>query len=74
MAQLLAQKGDERPLTDADSLFLSGRLQSIDAVEIVIFVEDRWGVDFSQVGFDESMIDSIGAIEALVEREGKVKK
>jgi len=74
VAQLLAQKGDERPLTDADSLFLSGRLQSIDAVEIVIFVEDRWGVDFSQVGFDESMIDSIGAIEALVEREGKVKK
>jgi acyl carrier protein len=48
-------------------LLLSGRLQSIDAVEIVVFLEENFGIDFAQIGFDRDQIDSIDAIYALVQ-------
>ena len=64
---LLAGYGDEAPLADSESLLASGRLQSIDAVEIVMFLEQKFGLDFSQLGFDRDRIDSIDAIETLIE-------
>ena len=65
--QLLTQKGDQRPFDDSDSLVFSGRLQSIDAVEVVVFLEEKWGIDFASIGFDESQIDSVDAIDALIQ-------
>jgi acyl carrier protein len=64
---LLITNGDAEPLADQDSLLLSGRLQSIDAVEIVIFLEENFGIDFAELGFDQAQIDSIDAIHALTE-------
>jgi acyl carrier protein len=64
---LLTACGDDGSLADGDSLLLSGRLQSIDAVEIVVFLEDKFGVDFAQIGFDKEQIDSIDAIYALTQ-------
>jgi acyl carrier protein len=63
---LLTGSGDDQPLTDQDSLLVSGRLQSIDAVEIVVFLEEEFGIDFAQTGFDRDRIDSVDAIYALV--------
>ena len=54
---LLTASGDDGPLADSDSLLFSGRLQSIDAVEIVVFLEENFGIDFAQVGFDKEQID-----------------
>jgi acyl carrier protein len=65
--ELLANSGDNQPLADQDSLLLSGRLQSIDAVEIVVFLEENFGIDFAQIGFDREQIDSIDLIYALVQ-------
>jgi len=65
--ELLTASGDDGPLADHDSLLLSGRLQSIDAVEIVVFLEENFGIDFAQIGFDRDQIDSIDAIYALVQ-------
>lgn len=70
VAGLLTSKGDEQPFGDADSLLLSGRLQSIDAVDIVVFLEENFDVDFAEIGFDEEVIDSIDSICALIERSG----
>lgn len=67
MQRLLAQKGDQRLFGDSDSLLLSGRLQSVDAVELVVFLEEQWGIDFAEIGFDETEIDSVDAIATLVE-------
>ena len=64
---LLAGYGDDSPLVDGDSLLVSGRLQSIDAVEIVMFLEQRFGLDFATIGFDRDRIDSIDAITNLIE-------
>jgi acyl carrier protein len=64
--QLLRQKRDERPFSDSDSLVLSGRFESVDAVEIVIFLEQTWGIDFARIGFDATKIDSVDSINQLL--------
>jgi acyl carrier protein len=67
VSKLLIANGDLASLADDDSLLLSGRLQSIDAVEIVIFLEENYGIDFAEVGFDQEQIDSVDAIFALTQ-------
>lgn len=64
---LLTRVGDDNPLADQDSLLLSGRLQSIDAVEIIVFLEEHFGIDFAKIGFNREWIDSIDAIYALTQ-------
>jgi acyl carrier protein len=64
---MLVGYGDDHPLTDDSSLLASGRLQSIDAVEIVMFLEQKFGIDFAEIGFDRDRIDSINAIANLIE-------
>jgi len=71
IAALLNEKGDAGKVGDTDSLLLSGRLQSIDAVEIALFLEREFGIDFAEIGFDETQIDSIERIASLVARTGR---
>ena len=63
--RLLAANGDDEPVADDESLLISGRLQSIDAVEIVVFLEEHFGIDFTDIGFDREKIDTINVIFAL---------
>jgi acyl carrier protein len=67
LQELLALKGDRQPFADDASLLLSGRLASVDAVDIVVFLEEKFGVDFSELGFDPALIDSVDAIDALTQ-------
>jgi len=68
--KLLALKGDRQPFSDSSSIFLSGRLGSVDAVEVVVLLEDRFGIDFAEIGFDQALIDSIEAIQSLIRTAG----
>lgn len=63
---LLADKGDNQPLSDTSSLLISGRLDSVDAVNIVVMLEEKFSIDFAKIGFDQTMIDSVDAIDSLV--------
>ena len=63
---LLDKKGETRAFSDGDSLILSGRLESIDALEIAFFLEEHYGVDFAQVGFDQNQLDSVDEIVSLI--------
>jgi acyl carrier protein len=63
--KLLTESGDDQPLADDESLLLSGRLQSIDAVEIVTLLEEKFGIDFAEIGFDRERLDSVDAISTL---------
>lgn len=65
IAALLEKKGDQQPFSGTDSLVLSGRLDSIDVIEIVSFLEQNYGVDFGDIPFDQSMVDSVDEIAAL---------
>jgi acyl carrier protein len=64
---LLATKGDTQPFSDETSLLLSGRLQSVDAVEVAVFLEEKFGVDFAAIGFDQERVDTVASIFTLVE-------
>ena len=65
--RLLAHKGDREPLGDTDSLVLSGRLDSIDILQIVVFLEGGYGIDFADQPFDQEDFDSIARILTLIE-------
>ena len=64
---LLARKGDSQPFDDDASLLVSGRLQSVDAVSLAVFLEEKFGVDFADIGFDQEKMDSVNAICSLIE-------
>jgi len=65
--KLLHRSNDHKPFSDTDSLILSGRLESIDTIEIVMFLEQRFGIDFGDIGFDETEFDSVQRIDDLVQ-------
>jgi acyl carrier protein len=65
--QRLRMKGDGAPLSDDDLLFSSGRLDSLDAVEIIMCIETEYGINFSEINFDLTLLDSIAAITDLVD-------
>jgi len=62
---LLARRRDKRPFADDSSLILSGRLSSVEAVEIGVFLEVNFGVDFAEIGFDQARIDTVELILSL---------
>jgi len=66
--ELLSIRNDTAPVRDDDSLMLSGRLQSLDAVRIVMFLEETFGVNFGKIGFHPELIDSLDSINALVDQ------
>ena len=63
---LLEQRGDYEAFSDHTSLLLGGRLSSIDTVEIVLLLEEKFGVNFSEIGFDQTMLDTVDSICALI--------
>jgi acyl carrier protein len=65
LQEILRKNNDNRGFTDADSLIFSGRFQSLDVLDIVVFLEGRFGLDFSE-GFDQSQLDSVEEIMNLL--------
>jgi len=55
------------PVSDTDPLFTSGRLDSLDAVEVIMAIETDYGIDFSKINFDLTLLDSIAAIASVIE-------
>ena len=66
LGDLLRHKGDLEGFTDSDPLMTSGRLQSIDTLELVVFLEEKYGVDFAERGFNQNELDSVDSIIVLI--------
>ena len=66
LQDLLRTKGDRLDFSDSDLLITSGRLQSIDTLEVVVFLEERYGIDFAERGFDQNELDSVDRIMVLI--------
>ncbi|TCD16250.1 phosphopantetheine-binding protein [Oricola cellulosilytica] len=66
IADLLAERGQGTEFRDDESLFDSGRLDSIAAVNVLLALETEFGVDLSDPDFDVSRIDSLDEIKALL--------
>jgi acyl carrier protein len=65
LQQTLKSRNDTDLFTDYDSLIFSGRLQSVDVLDVVLFLEERFGIDFSE-GFDQGRLDSVEEIMNLL--------
>jgi acyl carrier protein len=72
LRELLGRKGDNKPFSDDASLLMSGRLQSVDAVALAVFLEEKFGLDFAELGFDQERLDTVNAISSLIEDSGTV--
>jgi acyl carrier protein len=70
---LRENKDDTAPLGDADSLVLSGRLSSLDVVEVLTFLESKFGYAMDPNDFDQAKFDSINSIVQMLEEQGVAK-
>lgn len=70
LKETLAKHGDHAALSDSDSIFVSGRLDSFSMMMLVMQLEESFGIDFSQVEFDVGYIDSISDMEAFIDANG----
>lgn len=67
--QALASQADRGAYADDEALFSSGRLDSFTMMNLVMYLEQTFGIDFSSTGFDIDLVDSIAAIESLVDAQ-----
>jgi len=67
LEKILADKGDSAGFTDQQLLVTEGRLTSLDVMMIVVFLEENYGIDFSDRPFDQNEFDSVESITALLD-------
>ncbi len=67
---LRENKDDTAPLTDDQSLVLSGRLSSLDVVDVLTFLEGHFGFAMDPNQFDQGLFDSVDRIVALLQESG----
>jgi acyl carrier protein len=67
--EALASHADRSNLANNESLFVSGRLDSFTMLNLVMYLEQNFGVDFSYDEFEVELIDSVDAIESLVDSQ-----
>ncbi len=66
--------GDTDPVTDSDSLVASGRLSSVDVVDVLSFLERDFNFAIDPRRFDPARFDTINSIVAMLqEQPAKVK-
>jgi acyl carrier protein len=69
LEKLLGNKGDRRAFADNESLAAAGRLDSVDVLDVVVFLERNYGLDFGD-RFDQEDLDSVDRILALLPQAG----
>ena len=67
LEKILNDKGDSSGFTDQQLLLTEGRLTSLDVMMIVVFLEENYGIDFSDRPFDQNEFDSVDSRTALVD-------
>jgi acyl carrier protein len=70
---LRENKDDTAPVSDSDSLVLSGRLSSLDVVDVLTFLESKLGFELDPNDFDQSKFDSVDSIVQMLESQGAGK-
>ena len=63
---ILADRGVSDPVSDTDSLFISGRLDSLAATEVMMLLETEFDLDLADPDFDMSRLDTIADMTQLV--------
>ena len=66
---LKENKDDTAPVGDTDSLVLSGRLSSLDVVDVLTFLEGEFGFAMDPNDFDQAKFDTVDSIVAMLEKQ-----
>ncbi len=56
-------------LEDGEGLVASGLIDSLSLLQIVVYLEDTYGIDFTTRGIEPEELRSMGSILDLIERE-----
>ncbi len=67
VVQRLRMKGDGAPLGDDDLLFSERPARLARCGEIIMCIETEYGINFSEINFDLTLLDSISAVTDLVD-------
>jgi acyl carrier protein len=62
--------GDHGPIGDDDSLVVSGRLSSVDVVDVITFLESNFNFSMDPSGFNVAKFDTVNSIVAMLEKQG----
>ncbi len=68
---LLSEHGYTQSIDDDDSLILSGLLDSLAVVHIVVFLEETFDIDFAEVYFDQTSFDSVNQILEFIDQNSQ---
>lgn len=71
ISDALARHGDYQHFADDESLFVSGRLDSFAMMNLVMQLEQTFGIDFSDIEFDVALVDSLKEMEVLIDSQSK---
>lgn len=66
LQELLADYGEGPDFGDDDLLVTSGILDSQAVLRMVVFLEDEFGLDLAEQGFDQNDFDSLTNMMRLV--------
>ncbi len=65
----LARAAGDRVIRDDDDIFAKGFVNSLFAMELVLFVEKEFGITVANEDLDIAHFRSVNAIAALVDRK-----
>jgi len=65
--ELLANKGDTATFSDSEPLVSSARIDSLEVIQIAVFLESEFGVDFSHRPFDKFDFKPLDAMMEMLE-------
>ena len=66
---LKENKDDTAPVGDGDSLVLSGRLSSLDVVDVLTFLEGEFGFAMDPNDFDQAKFDTVDSIVGMLDAQ-----
>jgi len=67
VGDLITRKGFSAKFTDDTKLVSNGFLDSIDIMDIVVYLEQEFSLDFIDRGIDQTEFDSVNSIIQMIE-------
>jgi acyl carrier protein len=46
----------------------------VDAVALAVFLEEKFGLDFAEMGFDQERLDTVNDIASLIEESSNSRQ
>lgn len=64
---MLTESGDTDTFNADSSLVESGRIASVNVIEIVSFLEEEFDIDFSEIDFDLDNFETVSTLAQSLE-------